>query len=307
MDIQAFSEGAFLRVLLTERHKSACKDKHVAAALTTGDYTAPVPTIFVHSLAHNVPQNDLCKVECPKLKGEPCQALHAEVAAIKQYPGATGLHDMSAAMWVTHWPCINCLQAIRRTGVQNLYIVRPKGFEKEFIQWILKFAQPVLQVKEHTPEITWTPTPVRRAQGLEYTVNTTGCTVMGLNIRVFSYEDTKEDWESVLRRMREYRIRLGDPDPNGDKMSQVREIILSLHQEVAELCNTVQWKPWKKGSGVCDEWALEEASDILFFLDSWLMVHNKTWTDLLEATNRKITENHNRINNNRVIAKKDKQ
>ena len=90
-------------------------------------------------------------------------------------------------------------------------------------------------------------------------------------------------------------------------MSQVREIILSLHQEVAELCNTVQWKPWKKGSGVCDEWTLEEASDILFFLDSWLMVHNKTWADLLEATNRKITENHNRINNNRVIAKKDKQ
>ena len=305
MDIQAFSEGAFLRVLLNERHKSTCKDKHVAAALTTGDYTTPVPAIFVHSMAHNVPQNDLCKVECPKLKGEPCQALHAEVVAIKQYPGATDLTDSSSTMWVTHWPCINCLQAIRRTGVQNLCIVRPRGFEKEFTQWAYKYG--ITLFGTNSPRPSWVTTPIRRAHGLEYTVNTSGCAVMGMNIRVFSYEDTKEDWESVLRHIREYHIRLGSPDPEGDKMSQVREIILSLHQEVAELCNTVQWKPWKKGSGVCDEWTLEEASDILFFLDSWLMVHNKTWTDLLEATNRKITENHNRISDNRVIAKKDKQ
>ena len=88
-------------------------------------------------------------------------------------------------------------------------------------------------------------------------------------------------------------------------MQQAREIILSLHQEVAEMANTVQWKPWKRGEGVCDEWLLEETSDVIFFLDSWLMLHGKSWKDLQEATKRKIAENHKRINANTVIAKKD--
>ena len=310
MAVQSFSEGAFLRILLNERDKSTCKDKHVAAALTTVDTRSSVPSVIAHSLAHNVPQNDLCQVECPKLKGAPCQALHAEVAAIKQSPGAYGTCEdpevgVSSVMWVTHWPCFNCLQAIQRTGVQSLHIVQKPDFAEGFNSWVAPYAKRLNVLGE--PKPNWITTNARRAHGLTYQIHTCQCKLFGIDIRVFSYEDTKEDWESVLRHIREYHIRLGSPDPEGDKMSQVREIILSLHQEVAELCNTVQWKPWKKGSGVCDEWTLEEASDILFFLDSWLMVHNKTWADLLEATNRKITENHNRINNNRVIAKKDKQ
>ena len=309
MASQVFSEGTFLRALLTERDKSTCKDKHVAAALTTVDTRSSVPSVIVHSLAHNVPQNDLCQVECPKLKGAPCQALHAEVAAIKQYLGTSGLYDLpidigvSPVMWVTHWPCFNCLQAIQRTGVQSLYIVQKSDFADGFNNWIAPYAERLNVQGE--PKPNWITTSPKQAQGLTYQIHTCQCKLFGMDIRVFSYEDELESWEKTMDLIRDYHIRLGSPNLHADKMQQAREIILSLHQEVAEMANTVQWKPWKRGEGVCDEWLLEETSDVMFFLDSWLMLHGKSWKDLQEATQRKIAENHKRINANTVIAKKD--
>ena len=309
MASQVFSEGAFLRALLNERDESVCKDKHVAAAFTTVDTQSPVPSVIVHSLAHNVPQNDLCQVECPKLKGAPCQALHAEVAAIKQYPGTSGTHDsptdvgVSTVMWVTHWPCFNCLRAILQAGVQSLYVVQKPDFAEGFNSWVAPYAERLNVLGELKPN--WITTSPRHAQALTYQVHTCQCKLFGLNIRVFSYEDELESWEKTMDLIRDYHIRLGSPNLHADKMQQAREIILSLHQEVAEMANTVQWKPWKRREGVCDEWLLEGTSDVMFFLDSWLMLHGKSWKDLQEATQRKIAENHKRINANTVIAKKD--
>ena len=309
MASQVFSEGAFLRILLSERDNSTCKDKHVAAALTTVDTRSSVPSVIAHSLAHNVPQNDLCQVECPKLKGAPCQALHAEVAAIKQYPGISSMYGLpigigvSPVMWVTHWPCFNCLQAIQRTGAQSLHIVQKPDFAEGFNNWIAPYAERLNVQGE--PKPNWITTNARRARGLTYQIHTCQCKLFGMDIRVFSYEDDIESWEKTMDLIRDYHIRLGSPNLRENKMQQAREIILSLHQEVAEMANTVQWKPWKRGEGVCDEWLLEETSDVMFFLDSWLMLHGKSWKDLQEATQRKIAENHNRINANTVIAKKD--
>lgn len=308
MATQSFSEGAFLRALLNERDKSTCKDKHVAAALTMVDSRSSVPTVMAYSLAHNVPQNDLCQVECPKLKGASCQALHAEVAAIKQSPGVYGLREdfevgVSPVMWVTHWPCFICLQAIQRTGVQSLYIVQKSDFADGFNNWIAPYAERLNVQGE--PKPNWITTSPKQAQGLTYQIHTCQCKLFGMDIRVFSYEDNLESWEKTMDLIRDYHIRLGSPDLHANKMQQAREIILSLHQEVAEMANTVQWKPWKRGEGVCDEWLLEETSDVIFFLDSWLMLHGKSWKDLQEATQRKIAENHKRINANTVIAKKD--
>lgn len=102
----------------------------------------------------------------------------------------------------------------------------------------------------------------------------------------------------VMKEVREYHEVLGYPKTNTgteEQFTQAREILLAMQLEVAEVAETIQWKPWRKARKYEREHMLEELGDVLFFVDSLLMNFGCSWGDLAEAMETKLIECHKRI------------
>lgn len=103
-------------------------------------------------------------------------------------------------------------------------------------------------------------------------------------------------WDTLLQKIRKYHEDLGYPDKKGDKYTQARELLLALHQEVAELTDSIQWKPWRSARNFTRHNFLEEMADVLIFLDSLLMNFDCSWNDVRKAIEDKLKVNYERIN-----------
>lgn len=108
----------------------------------------------------------------------------------------------------------------------------------------------------------------------------------------------EESLSSVIAGIRRYHNILGYPNTLCDKetqFDQAREILLAMQQEVSEVADSIQWKPWRKARNYCRYNMLEELGDVIFFIDSLLMNFGCTWGDLNKVMEDKLEECHNRI------------
>jgi NTP pyrophosphatase (non-canonical NTP hydrolase) len=187
--------------------------------------------------------------------------VHAELNALLQC-------DVSRAhtLYCTLKPCDNCQAHIEAAGIKRVVF----------------------------------PPMVQLAQFLE----TTACVAKpspyeAVSKRMFSSKP--EQAELTLRKMfsdiASYHTTLGYPrKPKNleDRKQMTVEIGLALHQEVAELIDSFDWKPWK--DGLWDRVnTKEEMIDIFFFLGSLLELFNILPRELEEAFELKLEKNYNRI------------
>ena len=120
----------------------------------------------------------------------------------------------------------------------------------------------------------------------------------GINTVVYWELEPQVAMGDALARVREYHERLGYPAlpcNTEDKYRQAREIMLAMSQEVAELTDSMQWKPWRAARNYAHHNMLEESADILFFMDSLFMLFGISWADLAQAIADKVEVTDNRI------------
>ncbi len=109
--------------------------------------------------------------------------------------------------------------------------------------------------------------------------------------------------EEVIASIRAYHERLGYPVVNcstEQQYEQARNICLAIFQEVAELTESMDWKPWREYNGrrkVDKDNLLEEAGDILFFIDSMLIIFGLSWEQLFIRMSEKVYQVNQRIDN----------
>lgn len=121
---------------------------------------------------------------------------------------------------------------------------------------------------------------------------------MGIEIVVHWPLEPEVPMEAALALVRAYHKRLGLPVvqcSKEDKYRQARELMLAMHQEVAELTDSIQWKPWRAARNHAHHNMLEESADILFFMDSLFMLFGISWADLAQAIADKVEVTDNRI------------
>lgn len=199
-----------------------------------------------------------CEHVCIKEQGKPCGMVHAELNAMLYT-------DMSKAetIYLTLPPCQDCLKHIRNTPVTT--VVMPMSFKgtpkaKE-IGALAYFVDPGL------------PKPAK-AKSLELV--------------------------EVFHKIRQYHEALGYPGEvktKAERYQKFRDLIVAMNQEVAELCDSFPWKPWRPiESQTHDENnAIMEMVDIIFFMGSILELFGISPDRLEETLHSKIVENYNRI------------
>lgn len=196
---------------------------------------------------------------CAKANGEPCRALHAEANALQYCKGRP------LVCYCTLEPCTGCAKLLRNAGVKVVYFAAKTSAENSGRdcfkgEWI-HYSLPQTSPKEPT-------------------------------------------LDSTLEAVRKYHKELGLPRtgsvPTEVQFTQAREIMLAMFQEVAELTNSMDWKPWKKYGGrpeINQDNLLEEAGDILFFIDSLLMNFNLSWQQVITRMDVKLEEVNARLTN----------
>lgn len=120
----------------------------------------------------------------------------------------------------------------------------------------------------------------------------------GINTVVHWPLEPQTELIDALMLVRAYHERLGYPAlpcNTEDKYRQAREIMLAMSQEVAELTDSMQWKPWRAARNYAHHNMLEESADILFFMDSLFMLFGISWADLAQAIADKVEVTDNRI------------
>ena len=120
----------------------------------------------------------------------------------------------------------------------------------------------------------------------------------GINTVVYWELEPQISMIDALARVREYHERLGYPAlpcNTEDKYRQAREVMLAMSQEVAELTDSMQWKPWRAARNYAHHNMLEESADILFFMDSLFMLFGISWAELAQAIADKVEVTDNRI------------
>ena len=197
-----------------------------------------------------------CTTKCAKFAGLSCIAEHAEQNAAHNYRAAFEQDD--------DWPELAAYVSYQPcdaclTTLRNINVTYLTFFEK---------SGAVMTVPN----------------GM--TVHYTPCTLIRDEIGM---------WDITLQRIRRYHEDLGYPDKNGDKYTQARELLLALHQEVSELTDSIQWKPWRLARNFTRHNFLEEMADVLIFLDSLLMNFDCNWRDVRKAIEDKLKVNYKRI------------
>jgi deoxycytidylate deaminase len=204
--------------------------------------------------------NEACgKEKCPKLYGDKCTARHAELTALLN---KNAICNSSAAhtAWVNMPPCDNCCRALYEFGVKQLVIC---GYE---------------------------PSEVCDAR---YTPFDVIAISMKLLNDVFGY-----GW-SINQQAEHYHKSINWPivcASKKDRIQEARPIMLSLHQEVAEVADTITWKPWRNTdkANFCYHDLLSEIADIYLALQSLTMCLHISEDEVKFAFGQKLRENEKR-------------
>lgn len=199
-----------------------------------------------------------CTTKCAKFSNQACEAIHAEEMAVERY-----IADLPLS------------KASKKLPELTAYVTYQPCNE------CLKFLKRANVVELYYFEESGATMDVPEGMKVEYIPPVT-TPFMNLNY--------------VLDEVRKYHKLLGYPDENGDRYTQARELLLAIHQEVSELTDSVQWKPWRAARNFAKHNFLEEIADVIIFLDSLLMNFDCTWSEVAEAIRDKVEENVNRIN-----------
>lgn len=106
--------------------------------------------------------------------------------------------------------------------------------------------------------------------------------------------------EMLFYDIEEYHQTLGYPViecSKTDLAKQTRDLALAMIVEVTEALDATPWKPWRPSDykETDRENLTEELVDILFFFNAIRSLHKISWPELAAALNKKLLENHSRI------------
>lgn len=212
----------------------------------------------VYGYGHNRTE---CRKKCAKFDGQACPAHHAEMEAVsylEQEKLARQLADPNFQLpdsLIAYVSYQPCQWCV-------------KTLEEVGVKCIVYFEMSDVDLPEFSGEYKYDPHP------------------------------PKEPFYMMLANIRDYHMTLGYPNTLCDKetqFDQAREILLAMQQEVSEVTDSIQWKPWRKARNYCRYNMLEELGDVIFFIDSLLMNFGCTWGDLNKVMEDKLEECHNRI------------
>lgn len=267
----------FLRVAQVIASRSECLDKQVGCVITDHQNRI-IGTGYNGFPAGGL---NLCTSVCAKDMGESCEMVHAELNALL-YSDVSRAH----AMYVTLPPCSNCLRHIENTPISTLYL--PLSYKNS----------PKTEILE------------KSTLNIEYVVPFFGFTFPDISETAVPVLKPRMYFSEAFDLIHEYHTRLGYPkESESDKelYQQFRDLIVALNQEVAELCDSFPWKPWRPlASQTRDtENAIMEMVDIFFFMGSILELFEISPMQLEEMLHSKLAENYNRIQRGYNKSKED--
>lgn len=263
----------FLGIAYAVARRSECLDKHVGCVITD-ERNRLIGTGY-----NGFPPGmlNVCDKECLKDLGGTCPMIHAELNAMLYT-------DMSRAhtMYVTLPPCETCTRHINSTTIER--VVVPIQFKGD----------PKLIAPKNA--------------ALEF-VDPTACFSLVGQVPL----QLTAMFDSIKR----YHSELGFPKfvmgqhHLADCMGEFRDIAVALNQEVAELVDSLPWKPWRDAADQNTDLPnfLIEMVDIFFFLGSLLEITGIAPQQLEEAFYAKMAENYDRIHRgyNNTLPKEDEQ
>lgn len=240
----------FLRIAKEVASRSTCVDKQVGCVIVDANNHI-VSCGYNGSPAGYEHCSD--RGECAKQNGRICVAIHAEANAVSHMHN-DHLLVFPLKAYCTLEPCEDCAKVLRQAGVTEVYfLARTNAAKSGAHKFIGEWVQVVL----------------------------TGSAQSAIG--------------EAVDRIRIYHRLLGYPNSltPEERKRQGAEIMLGMFQEVAELTQSFDWKPWKAYGGTPSanqDNLLEEAGDILFFIDSLLMNFGLTWGQLADRMVAKVDE-----------------
>lgn len=197
-----------------------------------------------------------CTNICLKQKGFKCPAIHAEIDLLRDLKIKERQIDPEDILFVTYKPCIDCMVDLEETGLKQLYYLSYNDTEPEH--------EEVLGIK-----MTNIP---------------------------FEFNSSLDD---LLYDINIFHSIIGWPEKHNKSIDQTKEaqiLFLALYQEVAELVNSVNWKPWRTnfGGSIPKGHLKEELADIFFFWASLLDCFNISVDEIKAAIADKLIKNRNR-------------
>jgi len=229
-----------------------------------------------------------CEHGCIKEQGKPCGMVHAELNAMLYT-------DMSKAetIYLTLPPCQDCLKHIRNTPVTS--VVLPMSFKgtpkaKE-IGALARFVDPKITQSGGPGGLTYLLVP-----GIPKSDPNVMRDLMCLKDQVTKSVGLVE----VFHKIQQYHEVLGYPGEvksETERYQKFRDLMLAMNQEVAELCDSFPWKPWReiKDQTHDENNAVMEMVDIIFFMGSILELFGISPYRLEETLHSKLVENYSRI------------
>lgn len=275
----------FLRMAFTAAQRSECLDKQVGCVIVD-KYRRIIGTGYNGFPAG---AKNPCEHVCIKEQGKPCGMVHAELNAMLYT-------DMSKAetIYLTLPPCQDCLKHIRNTPVTT--VVMPMSFKgtpkaKE-IGALAYFVDLGLPQSVGPGGITylvapWIPKLPKSGQFI-------------LDRFCKPAKIKSLELVEVFHKIRQYHGALGYPGEvksEAERYQKFRDLMLAMNQEVAELCDSFPWKPWRpiEDQTHDENNAIMEMVDIIFFMGSILELFGIPPERLEETLHSKIVENYNRI------------
>jgi len=260
----------FLQLAFAVARRSECLDKQVGCVIVD-KYKRVIGTGYNGFPAG---AKNPCEHTCVKEQGKPCGMVHAELNAMLYT-------DMTRAetIYLTLPPCSDCLKHIMNTPVNT--VVMPASFKGHpKVHEIVGTTKLAYFVDHEMPSklITFPTPPAPPAPT----------------------HDKGQKLVEVFHRIRKYHETLGYPGIIGsaeERYQKFRDLIVAMNQEVAELCDSFPWKPWRKIENQTFDKsnAIMEMVDIIFFMGSILELFEISPDRLEEALNSKIVENYDRI------------
>lgn len=130
--------------------------------------------------------------------------------------------------------------------------------------------------------------------------NTALNTETHMGVPIWHGAKTSTPLAAILIEIYSYHNQLGYParifDTADDRIKQANDLATALFQEVAELQESWDWKPWRKTVNIPDIENIKiELVDILFFMCSVMEIFNITPSEFIKTFYDKLDENYDRI------------
>lgn len=197
-----------------------------------------------------------CFGKCRKQNGEKCPAWHAEWVLLYNLKIMGKIILPTDYVLCTYEPCNECLSALAEAGVTNVVYVESK-------------------------------------QGKTGMHNGVNLTKFGPNL----FES--DNLSTLAHKIDKFHKMIGWPKrykTSEDQTKEAQILLLALYQEVGEVVDSLNWKPWRANYGVSvpKHHLTEELADVFFFWCSILECFGVSVKDMEIAIAEKLDKNYNR-------------